>query len=149
VNTNFDLRLEDAQPVTLICQLADGLPWGIELAAFWARVMSIKDITRAMEHRMEFLPTTVRDVPKRHRSIHAVFDHSWNLLAEEERRVLQQPSVFRLVLRGRQREADATLPFLSTLMDKSRVRRNHTRRFDLRELICQHSGLRLESNEQK
>ena len=44
---------------------------------------------------------------------------------------------------------DATLPSLSTLRDKSLLRRNHTRRFDLHESIRQYSALRLESNEQK
>jgi predicted ATPase len=37
----------------------------------------------------------MRDLPARHRSIRAAFDHSWNLLTEEERRAFHGLSVFR------------------------------------------------------
>jgi hypothetical protein len=32
---------------------------------------------------LDVLATSLRDVPTRHRSIRAVFDHSWKLLSEE------------------------------------------------------------------
>ena len=43
---------------------------------------------------MDFLSVSLRDLPARHRSMRAVFDHSWKLLSEEEQGVLLRLSVF-------------------------------------------------------
>jgi predicted ATPase/transcriptional regulator with XRE-family HTH domain len=151
VTVNFSVTSEDTQPLTRICQLVQGLPLGIELAASWVRMMSLQDITREMESSMDFLTTNARDMPQRHRSIRAVFDHSWSLLSDEERRVMQQLSVFRggFTREAAEQIADATLSTLSTLVDKSLVRPNHTRRFDVHEVIRQYSAIRLKANEEK
>jgi len=150
VDLNFTLVPENMPDISRICQLVEGLPLGLELAGTWVRVMPVKEIAREIERNMDFLTTAARDVPQRHRSLHAVFDHSWNLLSEEESRVAQQLSVFRggFTREAAEQVADAKLSCLSTLMDKTLVRRNHTRRFDMHELIRQYSALRLDANGQ-
>jgi tetratricopeptide (TPR) repeat protein len=69
----------------------------------------------------------------------AVFDHSWQLLTEEEQKVLQRLSAFRGGFRREAAEhvAEATLPVLSALVTKSLVRRNSLGRYDLHEVIGQ------------
>jgi len=131
--------------IVRICKLLDGMPLGIEIAAGWVRTLSCEEIVHEIEGGLNFLSTSARDVPPRHRSMRAVFDHSWKLLNEEEQSILSGLSVF---LGGFTREAakevtGATLPVLSTLLTKSLIRRNGTRRYDLHELIRQFAAEQL------
>ena len=135
----FDVMVEDYPAILHICQLVDGNPLGIELAAAWVRTLSCDEIAKEIEHGMDFLSVTTRDMPARHRSMRAVFDHSWKLLTEEEQGVLLRLSVFK---GGFQREAaeqvaGAKLSALSVLVTKSLVRRSGDHRYDLHELIRQ------------
>jgi hypothetical protein len=77
-----------------ICQTVEGIPLAIELAAVWVGMLSCQEIAQEINSNMDFLRTSMRDIPERHRSIRATFDHSWNLLSEGERRALCQLSVF-------------------------------------------------------
>ena len=66
--------------VARICRLVEGMPLGIELAAAWTPVLPPAEIADEIERGLDFLSTTARDVPERHRSMRAVFDQSWRLL---------------------------------------------------------------------
>ncbi len=137
----FTLSEEDKQHAARICRLVEGLPLAIELASAWVRAISLREIAKEIEHNLDFLATTLRDVPERHRSLRAVFDHSWNLLTAEEKRVFRTLSVFR---GGLQREAaeavaEAPLPLLSALMDKSLLRRSPSGRYEIHELLRQYA----------
>jgi predicted ATPase len=97
------------------------------------RAISCREIAREIERNLDFLATTLRDLPERHRSLRAVFDHSWNRLNGEEQRIFRNLSVFR---GGFQREAaeavaEASLLVLSALMDKSLLRRNPSGRYEV------------------
>jgi predicted ATPase/transcriptional regulator with XRE-family HTH domain len=135
----FDATLEDYPAIVRICQLVDGYPLGIELAAAWVRTLSCDEIAGEIERGLDFLSLSARDVPARHRSMRAVFDHSWRLLPEEEQRVLLRLSTFRGGFRREAAEhvAKATLAVLSPLVTKSLLRRSAAGRYDLHELIRQ------------
>ncbi len=125
--------------IVRICQLVDGMPLGIELAATWVRTLSCAEIAQEIERGLDFLSGQARDLPARHRSMRAVFDHSWKLLTEEEQGILRQMSVFQ---GGFGREAveivaGATLSVLSSLVTKSFLRRSGAGRYDLHELVHQ------------
>jgi predicted ATPase/DNA-binding SARP family transcriptional activator len=66
----------------------DGLPLAVELAAAKVRVMSVQDIGRRLADRFALLRGGDRSAPERHRTLLAVLDWSWNLLADDERRAL-------------------------------------------------------------
>jgi DNA-binding SARP family transcriptional activator/predicted ATPase len=123
------------------CDLAGRLPLTIALAASWARAMSCDEIASALEHDLALLSTTMRDTPERHRSMQAVFDHSWRLLAPEEQRALAALSVFRSAFTGEAARAvaGASPAILSALMDKSWLQRASSRRFELHELVRQYA----------
>jgi len=140
-HAGFAPTADDLPAIVRICQLVDGMPLAIELAAGWVRTLSCKEIASEIERGQDFLRTSARDLPTRHRSMRAVFDHSWKLLSEEEQLILCNLSVFQ---GGFSREAaeqvtGATLSDLSTLITKSLIRRNSTDRYDLHELIRQYT----------
>ena len=150
VKTNFLPTWDDAQAIARICHLVEGLPLGLELAATWMRMMSAREISHEIERSLDFLTTPARDVPQRHRSIRAVFDYSWNLLSEEEQRILRQLAVFS---RGFTREAaqqvtGAGLPELLALVDKSLLRHMSARAswYDFHELVRQYVELKAREN---
>ena len=138
-NVGFIATSEDYPAIIRICQLVDGMPLGIELAATWVRTLSCDEIAREIEHGLDFLNVSLRDLPARHRSMRTVFDHSWKLLTEEEQRVLLRLSGFKGGFRREAAEqvAEAKLVVLSTLVTKSLIRRSGPERYDLHELIRQ------------
>ncbi|MCB0195484.1 MAG: helix-turn-helix domain-containing protein, partial [Anaerolineae bacterium] len=139
---DFGSTTTDWPSIIRICQLLVGMPLGIELAATWVRLLSCEEIVREIERSFDFLSATARDIPARHRSLRAVFDHSWQLLSPEEQSLLRQLSVFRGGFQrpAAEQVAGATLPLLSALVDKSLVRRIGPGQFDLHELVRQYAA---------
>lgn len=148
VQAGFELRNDERPWMAQICQMLEGLPLGIELAAGWVRMLSCEEIAREIERDLDFLSGSVRDIPERHRSLRATLDHSWNLLTAEEKLVFSRLSVFR---GGFHREAaedvcGSNLTILSSLKNKSLLRFTDRKRYDLHELIHQYAALRLAEN---
>jgi predicted ATPase len=144
-HVGFNATPADYPAIVRICQLMDGMPLGIELAAAWARTLTCAEIAREIERGLGFLSVSTRDLPARHRSMRAVFDHSWKLLTEEEQGVLLRLSVFQGGFRREAAEqaAEATLSVLSLLVTKSLIRRSGDGRYDLHELIRQFAAEQL------
>lgn len=122
---DFTLDQTTAAFVTQICQLLYGLPLGIELAATWARLLPLEEIVHEIQQNLDFLDGTQLETPVHQRSLRAVFNHSWRLLAAEEQQVLRRLAVFRggFTREAAARVAGATLPLLAQLTDKSLVQR--------------------------
>ncbi|WP_203900690.1 ATP-binding protein [Virgisporangium aliadipatigenens] len=83
-----------AETVRELCGRLDGLPLAIELAAARVRVMSVVEIVRRLDDRFALLRGGPRDAPQRHRTLHAVVDWSWALLAPAERAAMRTLSIF-------------------------------------------------------
>jgi len=147
-HAGYNFTVQDYPSILNICQLVEGMPLGIELAAAWVRTLSCEEIAQQIEHGLDFLSVTTRDLPTRHRSMRAVFDHSWKVLPEEEKRVLARLSVFRGGFRREAAEeiAGITLSMLSALVAKSLVRRSGENRYDLHELLRQFAAENLSKN---
>jgi tetratricopeptide (TPR) repeat protein len=96
-------------------------------------------IAAEIETSVDFLATTMRDVPARHRSVRAVFDHSWNLLTEEERAAFRRLSVFRggFTRQAAEQVAGAGLGALARLLDKSLLQADASGRYSVHELLRQ------------
>lgn len=147
VCTGFTLTIHNQASVVQICRLVAGMPLAIELAAALVRALSCMEIAQELERGSAFLTTTARDTPARHRSLRAVFEHSWQLLPGEEQRTLRRLAVFR---GGFRREAaeelgGATLTELTSLIDTSLIRYNRVGRYDLHELVRQYAEAKLVS----
>jgi predicted ATPase/transcriptional regulator with XRE-family HTH domain len=150
MKADFNLTVDQQPAVARICQLLEGIPLAIELAAAWIGMLSCQEIAQEIQSNMDFLTTTMRDIPERHRSIRATFDHSWKLLSDEERHVLCQISVFH---GGFDRNAakqitGASLPLLASLVTKSLLRRTESGRYDLHEVIRQYASYHLMDDQQ-
>lgn len=121
VQTDFHLTATNLAPVLRICQLVQGMPLGLELAAANAVGVPLRAIADAIEQSLEFLAVDWRDVPERQRSMRAIFTWSWQLLSPAEQRILRQSAVFRggFTYAAAQTVTEATLPLLGRLVDKS------------------------------
>lgn len=141
IKPDFQLTAEEQPSVIRICQLVDGVPLAIELAAAWVGILSSHEIAEEIKSNMDFLTTSMRDIPERHRSIRATFDHSWKLLSEEECQALCQLSVFHggFDRYAAQEVAGASLELLASLSAKSLVKRTEGGRYDLHEVIRQYA----------
>ncbi len=144
----FDPTVEDYPAIVRICRLVDGVPLAIELAAAWVRSLSCTEIADEIGRSMDFLSAPGRDLPARHRSMRAVFEHSWQLLSDEERGALGRLSVFRggFTRQAAAQVGGASLSVLSALVAKSLVRRLEAGRYDLHELIRQYAALQLQAD---
>ncbi|MEO8287225.1 MAG: tetratricopeptide repeat protein [Chloroflexota bacterium] len=142
----FVPTIQDWPAMSSICKLVGGLPLAIELAAAWAPVLSSGEIAHEIGKNLDFLAAHRRDVPRRHHSMRAAFDHSWSLLSEEERELFMRLSVFRGGFRREAAEqvASATLPLLSALVAKSFLRRNPMGRYEVHELLRQYAQGKLQ-----
>lgn len=147
-SAQFVLRPEDRPHLLRVCQLVGGVPLGIELAAAWARMLPCVEIAAEIEQKLDFLASSARNLPERHRSMRAVFDYSWNLLDPSERDVLGALSLLRASWDrdAAQRVAGASLLTLSALSDKSLVRRAASERFFVLEVLRQFAAERFEQH---
>ncbi|MBC8159681.1 MAG: helix-turn-helix domain-containing protein, partial [Roseiflexaceae bacterium] len=142
-----NFRLEDTMTAVIrVCQLLEGMPLAIELAAGWVRQMSCEQIVAQIQRDVHFLSVGRRDVPERHRSIRALFDHSWHLLSTEEQAVMMKLAVFRggFELAAAHAVAGATVMRLASLKDKSLVQGSLSERYTMHELIRQYAESRLQ-----
>jgi predicted ATPase len=142
----FELEADDFKYVSRICRLVQGMPLGILLAAAWVEMLTLEEIAAEIGQSLDFLETELRDVPERQRSIRAVFDHSWSLLTERQREVLQGLSVFRggFTRQAAQQVAGASLTELKGLVNRSLIQRAPTGRYDVHKLLRQYAAQKLE-----
>jgi predicted ATPase/class 3 adenylate cyclase len=94
VRPDFELTDETAPIVAEICERLDGLPLAIELAAAWSKVLPPAALLRRLERRLELPATRGADVPARQSTIRQAIAWSYDLLADEERRLHARLSVF-------------------------------------------------------
>lgn len=148
MRAGFTLSEAEQVDVIRICQLVEGVPLGLELAASWLRVLSCAEVAREIEQGLDFLTTSLQNIPERHRSLRAVFNYSWNLLQPDEQALFRQLSVFR---GGFNREAAArvvgiSLLVLAGLADKSLLWRNAQGRYEIHDLLRHYAEEQLRAN---
>jgi len=117
----FEPTAEELTSIARICRLVEGFPLAIELAAAWVRILPCHEIADEILSSYDFLSTSLRDVPLRHRSLRAIFEHSWTLLPAEQREALSRLAVLRgdFTREAGREIADASLATLSALIDRS------------------------------
>ena len=90
----FELTPENAPSIAEICNLLDGLPLAIELAAARIKLLSPGELVKRLGNRLEFLSGGPRDSPIRHRALRTTIDWSYDLLSQQERSFFRAFAVF-------------------------------------------------------
>ncbi len=169
---SFELTTENVEAVAEICRRLDGIPLAIELAAGRVSAMSPQEIAVGLGDRFRLLTGGRRSAVPRQQTLHALIDWSWDLLTDDDRRLLRRLAIFaggwtagaaaRIVgedtavaaSRGPTASAPAglmaTVDGLSRLVDRSLVLvdRGATTRYRMLETIRQYARERLiESDE--
>jgi len=147
VHPGFEPSPDELEQIANICQIVQGMPLAIELAAAWLHILNVDEITEELEKGLDILATEVRDAPERHRSIHAVFDHSWSLLHQTEQEIIMHLSVFRggVTREAAQQVSGASLQQLAGLVNKSFLSHDpNSDRLEIHELLRQCAQERLE-----
>ncbi|HEU4319782.1 MAG TPA: adenylate/guanylate cyclase domain-containing protein [Acidimicrobiia bacterium] len=130
VRPDFTITAENAPTVAEICLRLDGLPLAIELAAARLNVFSVTDLLQRLQQRLDILSAGGRDLPDRQRTLWGAIGWSYELLDEDERRLLEVASVFSSasfdaleVVAGQALDLDRmVLDVVSSLLDKSLIR---------------------------
>ncbi len=147
VNPRFSPSSCERQAVVRICQLVEGMPLAIELAAAWSKTHTCESIAREIDQDLGFLTNSLQDVPPRHRSIQAAFEHSWRLLASDEQNAFMRLSVFRCGFDGNAASAvtDASPAILESLVDRSLLCFATSGRYTMHNLLRHYASNKLRS----
>lgn len=145
VRTRQPLQREERPAVVRICQMVEGMPLALELAAAWAQSLTLDQIVTEIRKNLDFLSTSMRDVPDRHRSIRAVFNQSWSMLGAEEQSAYRRLSVFQggFLLDAAEEVAGTSSFQLAALVGKSLLAQQPSGRYRLHELLRQYGDERL------
>jgi len=93
-DTGFALTGQNRADVARLVTRLDGMPLAIELAAARAESLGVSQLVGLLDGRLGLLAAGDRLAAGRHRSLAAVAQWSYDLLAEGERRVFRLLSVF-------------------------------------------------------
>jgi DNA-binding SARP family transcriptional activator/predicted ATPase len=145
VRPDFALTSETTPDIAQICRLVEGLPLAIELAAAWMRGLTPAQIAHELAQGLSLLTSAARDVPDRHRSLAAVFEHSWTRLDATAQAALAKLSACRggFDRAAASAVADASAAMLTLLADQSLLRMDRQGRHDMHPLIQQFARARL------
>lgn len=146
IRPDFKATQENLAVINHICRLVEGMPLALELAAAWIDLLSPEDIATEIQRSLDFLETDLRDMPRRHRSMRAIFDTTWQNLSDHNQKILAQVSIFRggFTLEAATAITDASLRDLAALVNKSLLSFNpSTKRYHIHELLRQYSLERL------
>ncbi|MCL4863265.1 MAG: hypothetical protein KJZ93_27925, partial [Caldilineaceae bacterium] len=144
---NFDPRRE-APAMAHICRLVEGMPLAVELAATWVKLYPCAQIAQEITRDLSFLTTRLRNVPDRHRSMRAVFEHSWGMLTAADQQIFMRLAVFCGGFRREAAEQVANAMFLSlaALAEKSLLYSDARGRFQMHELLRQFAWEKLNAH---
>jgi len=142
---DFEVQPNDLGYLAHICRLTEGLPLGIELAAGWVDILSLKQIAAELQQGIDILETDLRDIPERHRSIRTTFERTWRRLTGGERAVFSRLSVFRggFTLAAAQVVAGANTNLFRRLAQKALIQSEANERFGIHELLRQYGEEKL------
>ena len=90
----FAIDRSNVRAIVEICRRLDGIPLALELAAARVNVLSANEIADGLGDRFRLLTGGRRTAVPRQRTLQALIDWSWDLLEDEDRRLLRRVAVF-------------------------------------------------------
>lgn len=152
VSPDFQLDAANADAVGAICRGLDGIPLALELASARVRTLPVQQIAARLFDRLRLLSSGDPTVLPRQRTLRALIDWSHELLAEGERRLLRQLSVFaggwavdaaEVVCAGAAEPGETVLELLGRLVERSLVAMEAGGRYRLLEIVRQYAQEKL------
>ena len=139
-------RIVPDDAVAELCGRLDNLPLALELAAARVRVLEPAQILERISQRLDLF-SAGRDADPRQQTLRATIAWSYDLLAENEKRLFTRMAVFRrgCTLDTAEHVADADVAGLQSLLDKSLLRRTDER-FWMLETIREYAHELLEQS---
>jgi predicted ATPase/DNA-binding SARP family transcriptional activator len=142
----------DLDLVARACRHLDGLPLAIELGAARAHALGLPLLVERLGGRLDLLAGGRRTADRRHRTLRAVVEWSYDLLTADEATLFARLAVFPAAFGLDQAEAvcaderlaaGAVAPLLARLVEQSLLRRVRDR-FALLETLRAYAGERLD-----
>ncbi|MBV8147532.1 MAG: hypothetical protein JO092_00410, partial [Candidatus Eremiobacteraeota bacterium] len=94
VDKSFALTDDTAPIVADICRRLDGIPLAIELAAARVKVLSVPHLAERLNERFKILTGGSRDALPRQKTLSALLDWSYDLLAPQEQLLFTRLGIF-------------------------------------------------------
>jgi predicted ATPase/DNA-binding CsgD family transcriptional regulator len=125
--------------VARICQIVEGNPLAIELASGWTRSVECDDILNELRKTIDFLSSSLVNVPERHRNFRLVLEETYQLLDKSEKEAYIKLSLFpgSFTRKEAGNITGTSLPILSKLIDKSILYFQMDNRYRMHELLKQ------------
>lgn len=133
-------RLEDCRDeVVQICQLVDGLPLGIVIAAGWTRYLAPKEILSMLQKDLLGVKPVHEDMPVRHQGFQNLLQSMVAYLSEGETHALARLSIFKGSFDHNAALHIANIDQLEfiKLVDKSLVQRSENFRYTIHNVVRQ------------
>jgi len=148
----FAIGPGNSRTVARVCQLLDGVPLAIELAAARSRVLTPAQLADRLDDAFTLLTSGPRTAVPRHQTLRAAVDWSYQLIDPEQRRLFRTLSVFAGGFDLAAAEAvwgGPALELLAGLADRSLVQAEPAgaaMRYRLLEVLRQYGQARLAEN---
>lgn len=125
--------------VMRLCQLVEGLPLGLKMAASLTHDQTCAAIAEAVAENIDMLATDMADLPPRQRSLRATFNYSLRLLPAAERDLFVRLSIFRggFTREAVQQVIDANPHLLARLVSHSLLSYQSDNRYTIHAVIRQ------------
>ncbi|HEX2916082.1 MAG TPA: tetratricopeptide repeat protein [Chloroflexia bacterium] len=97
VRPDFTLTVQNERAVARICQLLEGLPLAIELAAAWVKVLPPRALLERLSqpHKLAVLVGGAANWPARHQTLRNTLEWSYQLLPPSQQELFTSLAVFR------------------------------------------------------
>lgn len=92
--STFTATNQNAPAVAQVCHRLDGIPLAIELAAVRVKALPVDQIAKRLDDCFRLLTGGSRTALPRQQTLRATIDWSYNLLSEQEKKLLRRLSVF-------------------------------------------------------
>ncbi len=145
---NPKLETTDQNSAKAIVQRLGGMPLAIELAAYWTRLLSPREVLQELLMGLK-LETKSMAVPMRQRTIEMMLEQSYDRLTPSEKIVLNGMCVFRggATLAAARAVTNSSIQDLQHLVETGLLQKNNLGRFDLHELLRQYVLTRIDKTD--
>ncbi len=134
-----------------LCQLLDGNPLALELAATLLQFYDVETLLSELTQNYRLLSSDLMDLPPRQRSIYNTIDYSWRLLPPELADLLARCSTFRGTFRNKDVTAitNGSAQQISKLIKRSLLHIDQQRNLSIHEMVRQFAADKLAEEPEK